>query len=463
MDVDYLRVALREDAQLVGAPESDLYDRVRERRQCSDRRRLTALAAGLAALLVGIAIPVSLNALQRLAEPAQVASPSGIEGHLGLPTRGSLADDADFIEQVRQLPWDVPDGVPPTESRHVVFAGDVPGQRWALVAGSLDNGTVVAAWFFGPIGAEATQLAFNYDQRPVFHDQPLNVVNTDNPEMALVVITAPGDVVEISRYTYIDNVGGIYRTYQPLDTVDGVAVTSVDASSGGIGASVTVTRDGQRLFRGAPTLFGPGLQPELTAIDFDDPRDLAELVPDPSWIAQGFAGLAAPIGIPINELSPVLLFGGPIPGTPGWETTAVIVAITVPSGATAVSSMVYASRIEQGGAIVGVTGESYVLPSGLLDTSGLALRVGLPGDGSAPAPVSLLIIAPVQFNTAQPLGPGDVPVGAEIALNAGLALVAYPDSTVRVALAGSAGIGSIVEIGEGQVFSYPDNGPGYTD
>ena len=75
MDVDYLREALRQDAQLAGDPEPNLYEQVR--RQKSDRRRLSAVASGLAALLVGIGVPISLNALQSSAESGQVVNSSG--------------------------------------------------------------------------------------------------------------------------------------------------------------------------------------------------------------------------------------------------------------------------------------------------------------------------------------------------------------------------------------------------
>ncbi len=71
MDVDYLREALRQDAKLAGVPEPNLYEQVRARRQKSDRRRLSAVAAGLAALLVGIGVPISLNELYRSSESGQ--------------------------------------------------------------------------------------------------------------------------------------------------------------------------------------------------------------------------------------------------------------------------------------------------------------------------------------------------------------------------------------------------------
>ncbi len=480
MDVDYLRVALREDAQLVGAPDPDLYERVRARRQRSDRRRLAALAAGLAALLVGVAVPVSLTVLQRPDESGEVANPSGIEGFMGLPTRGNLSGDTDFLEQVRQLPWGGPDGElgnPAIASRHVVFAADVSGQRWVLVGGTVDGGYVSATWFFGPEGATPSQLVTGSEQGIVLPDHPVTAVRADNPGLALVVVTAPGDLVEISRHVEIDNVGSISRSYEPLDTVDGIAITGIEAISGGIGVSVQVTRDGRRLFRGEPTIQSGGVSdavcpatcgfeaPPLESIDFEDPRGLAGVVPDPSWISRGFATLAAPIARPINELSPVLLFAGPIPGPPGWETTVIVVAVTLPSGATAVSSTIVESRIEQGGAILSVGGEIYVQPPGLVELAGLALLLEFrPGMASALTPMSLLILAPPQYTSARPLGPNDAPVGPDIPLSDGLAVIPYLDPTVHLELLRSGGESTTTIIGEGEVTTrYSDAGPGYSD
>jgi len=52
MNVDYLRKARHEDAQLAGPAPADVYETVLTRRQKSDRRRLSMLAAGLAAVMV---------------------------------------------------------------------------------------------------------------------------------------------------------------------------------------------------------------------------------------------------------------------------------------------------------------------------------------------------------------------------------------------------------------------------
>lgn len=471
MDVDYLRVALREDAQLVGVPEPDLYERLRERRQRSDRRRLAFVASGLVALLVGIAIPLSLIRLRAANESAEVANPSGVQGHLGLPTRGNLGADQAFIEEVLQLPWDASGVIPRPQTRHVAFAGDLLDQRWALVVGSQNDGTVVGMWFFAWAGADAKSLRPADQLFRVSPDQPVVATRGGASESPVVVITAPGDLVEVSWHTDIDNEGTISRTFEPLDTVNGVAITSIEGTGDCTicGLSIAVSRSGQLLFRGSPMPQGGTFaSPGLDSIEFADPRGFGGLVPDPVWIANAFAGLAAPLGFPINQLSPVLLYAGQIPGTTGWETTGIVVAITLPSGASAVATSVYTKRVEQDGWMLSTDSRIYVSPPGLLD-AGLALRLEAP-TGRLPTPsgpgeatvVSLLILAPQEFNVARPLGPGGVVVSSDIPLNDGLALVPYPEPTVRLALEGPGAGSSTAEVGYGDMTSrYADDGPGY--
>lgn len=206
-----------------------------------------------------------------------------------------------------QLPWDVAGGVPRPETRHVAFAADLYDQRWALVAGARDDGTVVGTWFFAWASAEAKNLRASGPAQVVAPDQPLTAVRGGTSESPVVVVAAPGDVVEISGHTEVDNVGTISRTYESLETVDGVAITSIPSTPDCTicGASVRVSRTGQQLFRGAPLIQGGTyVTPDLDSIAFADLRRSADAVPEPRWIADGFFSLATPLGIPINELSP---------------------------------------------------------------------------------------------------------------------------------------------------------------
>ncbi|MDQ3715969.1 MAG: hypothetical protein M3381_08135, partial [Actinomycetota bacterium] len=122
----------------------------------------------------------------------------------------------------------------------------------------------------------------------------------------------------------------------------------------------------------------------------------------------------------------------------------------------------------------------YVLPPGLLELSGLALRLEAP-TGRIPTPtgrgaattVSLLVLAPPGYVAARAVGPGDcsaddqrcdVLVATDIPLDEGLAIVTYPEPTVRLVLEGPNAESTTVSVGEGDRTSrYADDGPGYND
>lgn len=372
MDVDYLRGALREDAQLVGVPEPDLYERVRERRQRSDRRRLGLVAAGLAALLVGVAIPLSLISLRAADESGQVANPggaetpnpSGIPGILGLPTRGSLAGDPDFLEQVRQLPWafpGLPAGAdpaefpdPPVETRHVVFAGDVALARLALVAGqpiaesngppfsppgTRDPGDLQqtpAAWFGGPLGATADQMQPISYPRDVVANLPASLY--DGATGTLVIVAAPGDVIEISARPEVNADGTVSRDFVQSTPGDGVAVTALDPSPylGSTAIQYRVTRDGNQVAVGQnPVPISPAEEPVIPYIELIYLRGQVDAVPDGALdIEQRMAAeILGEFGLGPHEVELLVHYEGPVPGVGSALSGLTVLTATFPSGA----------------------------------------------------------------------------------------------------------------------------------
>ena len=164
-------------------PRADLAAVVERRHRAHRRTQLRVGAAAVAVAAVAVAVPLAMDG-----EPAgSVASVADAPAAGGLPdgdlygglTSGSLAGDAAFVEAVRQLSWSHPGAVaadPAPAGSQVVFAGDVPGGRWALVARPLTAppplldddelerelgvGAVALAWFAGPPGAapEAMRL-----------------------------------------------------------------------------------------------------------------------------------------------------------------------------------------------------------------------------------------------------------------------------------------------------------------
>src|SRR4051794_18266634 len=121
---------------------ADLAQRVRQRYRRQQRQRLVLAAAVLAVAAVFVAVPrigqSLLDGGGGPASPPRVHTPSLYEA----PTRGSLAADKAWVDGVAALDWGAdqagPEGNPvniAVGDRHVVFAGDVPGGRTALVLG----------------------------------------------------------------------------------------------------------------------------------------------------------------------------------------------------------------------------------------------------------------------------------------------------------------------------------------
>jgi hypothetical protein len=140
------------------------------------------------------------------AEPATaVADAPDLRASGEGPTRGSLAGNAEFVEAVRQLSWSDPGAraaEPAPERSQVLFAGDVPGGRWALVARpltvppplvdddelerQLGTGSVVLAWFAGPRGAAPEELRLH--RAPVVTGPGLPVALWDRATGTLAVV-----------------------------------------------------------------------------------------------------------------------------------------------------------------------------------------------------------------------------------------------------------------------------------
>lgn len=102
---------------------------VRERYRTLRRQRTTLLTVAAAVLVLVIAVPLGLNAI-----PGDNTGPPGDQAPriLDVPTRGSLADDQQFLEDFATefLSGEgVTDGSDP-EYPHIVFAGDVDAGRW---------------------------------------------------------------------------------------------------------------------------------------------------------------------------------------------------------------------------------------------------------------------------------------------------------------------------------------------
>jgi hypothetical protein len=314
-------------------------------------RRLLWLAA--AALLVLLLVVAPFDRTEPAPEAVADTAPPVTNAALVIddgPPRGSLAQDEAFVAAVRRLPWTADEaGDAALGIRTVVFAGDVPGARWALVVGQvlgppLAPGSpadglagqtgLLAVWFGGRSGAPVDELRPLTAPTRAPADAPLGLL--DQRTGTLVVVAAPGDVVEVSERPEVVEDGRVYRSFREVETVDGVAVARLRPSDVPVSAAAAfrVIRNGRLVAHAAPTTVGgrPGAALPV-ALDHADRPLPAGAGPVVALTAER---LLAPLGLARHELQVTVLWAGPLPG-PGPETgSAAVVAATTPSGAVVV-------------------------------------------------------------------------------------------------------------------------------
>lgn len=470
MDVDYVRQAFREDAELAGPPPSDSYERVLARRHKSDRRRLASLAAGLAALLVAVAVPFGL-AVVGTQEDRVVGPPSTpVADIFGVPTRGSLADNVDFVEAVRQLSWALAgvSTVPPTpdapvESRRVVFAGDVVGGRWALVVGAntaiptgdaadpdlqTDAGElsdIAAVWFVGPPGAAPEEMRVATLPRGIATDLPASLYH--GPSGALVVVAAPGDVIEISVRPDVAADATVTRDYTDAGARDGAAAMALPPNpfepAGLAAVQYRVTRAGLVIAEQRPDGDASG-EPEgvlFTDLGLQYLRPPAEVGPgDPERQAENMAlEILSEYGLGPDEVDLRVHYAGPLPGSGGGPAGLTVLTATFPSGAVLIRTDYLQQIGSPQGPYSGATfgGGSCV---NQLSAAGvpaaertLAMRCDvLSGRADPDTESTLVVLAPVGMAGAYAVADGDSGTTRFDLDSAGVGMVAFPPGAESV-------------------------------
>jgi hypothetical protein len=398
---DELRHRLHGLAERAGQPSSDgprLARAVAEKAADRRRTRQGVLVALGCVVLLGIAVPQLAGGDAERAVPASGAATGEPEAAAGRPggapadyftgpTRGSLAGDDAFLDGVKALPWaaDPPvraaDGTilyylpdPPVESRTVVWAGDVPGGRWALVVGGtsaeaaeaagvpsdvVPNDARAAAWFTGPPGATAEQMTLANEPSSIATDWP--VALTDPRNGVLVVVAAPGDSVEVSQRPMIDAEGRTSREWRPVETVDGVAVTRVSPFPRPYDGSTSyrVLRDGRLEARDMPwSIFYEDLADQPLPIEYPRGRP-GELGEQAARFA--VATVLGELGLSTAQVTVAAPWVGGIPSSGVGE--AAIVTVTLPSGAVVVTSQWLMPEEPDGSYTGGYCGQA-VLPAG---------------------------------------------------------------------------------------------------
>jgi len=461
-----LRVSLRQAADELGLahPVADVGGQgMRALAHSRSRRRVAVLSAGLAVLVIGVGIPTGLS----LIEPADnsVAAPPSPESIpsadiYGGPTRGSLADDAEFVEAVRQLPWTV-DGYPlstepPVESRRVVFVGDVPQARWALVIGEATvltqptgqapesqapessseptstsqpapSGEAVTGlwgtWFVGVAGADPAQMRLVKDF-PISPDEPASMFNPTTG--TFVVVAAPGDLISVSPRPEVAADGSLSRTYVDVESNDGVATTVTQPASLSYSSTTVqyrVTRPGMGVVMDdvAPSMVDDLNSPARPAIEIDNLRapGSAGLGRQEQARLQDQAGIMlVDFGLPMDEVAFQQQYYGPITTLPGSVPFSVI-TMTFPSGAVLTSASRMGDEPE-----CNINGISAAPASGELPS--LALRCDLVGASS------LVILAPTDYAGGYAVAEGSAG-SVRVELDSeGVGMIAFPDGATSV-------------------------------
>jgi hypothetical protein len=425
---------IRDTDDLVRTVADRLHDRRRK------ERALAAVGAVLAVVLV--AVPIALS---RTADDPGPAAPAHSSGVYTTPTRGGLSDDLDFVEGVRRLPWTNgpagSDGLEaPLDSRRVVYASDVPGARWALVAGASptalppDEGvdpadlgertSMVIAWFTGPSGATVEEMSLYSVPRVVRPDRPTALADTVTG--VAVIVAAPGDRIEVSRTASIDTDGTPTREYTSEDAPQGIAVVSETPVAASIDRALKYrVITGSAVFSDRADAYP---NPDFTPPDVE----LARLRPAPSP-APGDATVVVAIdeelsrsGLVPPAVSFTELWAGDVPTTDGGSGRLTLLAAEFSGGGVHV---VAGLGWDGGGGPMTRACGSEARPAGTpLDDQVFVVRCdpenGVPTN-------SLVVVAPPGTASARALDAGGGPL-ADYPLVDGVAVVPVPANLATV-------------------------------
>jgi len=327
-------------------------------------------------LLVTAAVLVALLAVL---VPAPAPAPPRADGRFDGPTRGSLAGD----EGVRHALLAAPAEGPATGRRELVFAGELLGRRWALVAGRTDRGWT-GWWSAGPADGALSPVAGPVALQP---DRPAALQLDD----ALVVVAEPGEPVQVSTGLVVRADGTAGRDPVAVPLEDGVGALRLAAPDPG-GVAVQV--------RGGVSALPV---PVATAGDADARPDVPPLTPlrggGPDLGARAAAvddalgAVAAPTGQDPAALDPRLVWAGTLPGPRGGGVDAAVLVVPQPSGALVVSTA-WAARLADGSLqTIGCGTQGF--PAGT-DLAGLvvAVRCVVAERGTGAARATVLLTGP---------------------------------------------------------------------
>jgi len=407
-------------------------------RRTRTRRRALAAAAAAVLCLTGAGVTLTRPAPT---EPGTASPPAATESWtapppaarpvsvLAGPTRGSLADDAGFLESVRQVGWGALEPPPPAE-RVVVLATDTPDGRVVLVVGTVAE-DFRGVWLTGPVGAAPDELTPHLPAQ-LGRTRPVTLLLGGPGPATLVVVAARGDAVEVSERLLTGPRGTVGRSWATVDAVDGVAVVPARTIEDGPAISVRVSRDGRVVHRSGVDWPGnrPGRTTPLPVLTAQRPSSVP---PDQQVVAAALTALAVPLATEPADLDPVLLWTGELPLSGGPGTVAVVAAHST-GGALVVTTWAGG----RGGAVPCGTST----PPGTTDLDELVVArtclVDLPGLGPTTDGTWLVVTAPPAVAFAELLDDDGSSLGP-LQLTDGSAVVRLPSGASSVVTRDDAG------------------------
>lgn len=245
-------------------------------RRESVHRRNRRLRTGVLAAAVAALVGVQTNVVPLPGWAPGIAVAARSPAFLDVPTRGGLAGDKAWLAGLRRQVKDLsdPEGlwkVTDRESIHVIYAGDIPGRRVAILLVKLRLG-LITLWeritYHGPPGAtpERMEEGGNGDA-----DFPVAFYSYGGhlEGGGAVVVGPPDYTVSISLGFEYAASGLIERRPQPVSSRDGVAMVALPATPRDPDPYARVTLGDKVIFEG-------GISSGWTSESVDPPPDATE-------------------------------------------------------------------------------------------------------------------------------------------------------------------------------------------
>jgi hypothetical protein len=300
-----------------------------------------------------------------------------------------------------------------------------------------DDAPLAVAWFVGPRGATAEQLAKQHLIRDVDRHLPTALTGYRTGggvfDSTTVVVAAPEDRIEVSLRPEIAASGTATREFQEPPSRDGVAVVfDTHSAIGDPTLRYRVLRDDSyvTLRPDSEVDSVPPLERDPTAeVPVERLRDAPSGHPGDMAAPSFIAGVLAGTGLPPDQLVATVLWVGDLPSVVSESARATVMAVRLPSGAIYVGGVLGQEGIE------GTFG--VLCGSELRAAAPVARLVVVLHCSSAPpsdppdSSERLIVVGPPEATTARLLDAQGQVLGSNPMVG-GVAVVEMPDKLVTV-------------------------------